>query len=711
VSSWPSFSWSDLLLLLPTLGTAAGSFAWLLVQTVTRRRTGWITAVALPLVLTGYTFLAAMPETRPSLVLLAATVGIGFLFDQGSSLSPVQGEWQGRRSPWPLLLWGIGTLTSAVAPGMGALGISPAVLESWGKSIGMLGAFSLLGQTLSWVRRLLRARQCTEAPAQPASTSEQPAFLRNLPRLSAIVGGLASLIVIWLALPSVQKTVTSPPPVTRAASGPTLIAFSLDGPNGGLYVARPDGAGSRRVTKESFGCLTWFPDASALFAWDAGRQKMVKVETSGETRPLDLPMFGDVSWAPDGSSFLFEQGSHMAQTVNIVKAAADSLSTQSLTGEGRSSTARWSPDGALIAFQRYAESGPGTRVMIMNPDGSNVKSLADGGAPAWSPDGRSLAMISGAPADAELRIIQRDGKELRTLHRQANLRKVAWSPDGNTLLYAFIGSQPDYIQQFGVVGIDGKGVKLLSKPDERYERPQWSTAGKEILYERTIGRDDFKTELWITDLEEHGRQLSRANDGRVMAAAWSLPLQTTVLAKWTQDSPIPGQPDRLTGLKEPPVKPSPLVEKPPLDPDTSKPTDRKQANDDSAHAWAKVAGEQAFFVFRELKKGPILDELTTVAEKTGRTAMVEELRERKAEVLQNIEQSLSTYADSLRQLAGIDSATVATGFDKYKSFLQERNAEEQLRILAKVREHFAMFANDQLASPDRWRSELAAMGQ
>jgi formylglycine-generating enzyme required for sulfatase activity len=133
---------------------------------------------------------------------------------------------------------------------------------------------------------------------------------------------------------------------------------------------------------------------------------------------------------------------------------------------------------------------------------------------------------------------------------------------------------------------------------------------------------------------------------------------------------------------------------------------RKQAEEDSAYAWAKIAAEQAFFIFRELRKLPALEQLATIAEKTNRSAMVEKYQERKTELLENIEQALTTYSDSLRQLAGIPPTVVNDGFDKYRKFLMERNAAEQVRILTKVGQHFAAFSKEQRADRERWRADF-----
>jgi Flp pilus assembly protein TadD len=177
--------------------------------------------------------------------------------------------------------------------------------------------------------------------------------------------------------------------------------------------------------------------------------------------------------------------------------------------------------------------------MVMSPDGANVTRLAEGGAPAWSPDGRWLAMIfSGSEgSETELRIVGPDGQGLQTVLKQAYMTKVAWSPAGDYLLYTFFkpDQQPDqFVEQFGIVRVDGTGMQELSQPDERHLDPQWSPSGGQLLYTVTVGRDYDKRELWMTDLDSRAQQLTRLQNGSIFDASWSPSLPETVMATWLQ---------------------------------------------------------------------------------------------------------------------------------------------------------------------------------
>ena len=137
---------------------------------------------------------------------------------------------------------------------------------------------------------------------------------------------------------------------------------------------------------------------------------------------------------------------------------------------------------------------------------------------------------------------------------------------------------------------------------------------------------------------------------------------------------------------------------------------RRRAAEDSAYAWAKMAGEHGFFIYKELRKMPTVDKLLEAAKKTNRSAMIEKLTERRRELAENIDLAITTYSDSLKQLITLDRAVVDAGFDKYTGFLLEHGAARQLSILKTVRAHHEGFVREQRAAPDRWRSDFTAAG-
>jgi hypothetical protein len=136
---------------------------------------------------------------------------------------------------------------------------------------------------------------------------------------------------------------------------------------------------------------------------------------------------------------------------------------------------------------------------------------------------------------------------------------------------------------------------------------------------------------------------------------------------------------------------------------------RKQAEEDSAYAWIKIAAERGFFIFRELRKLPIIERLKTIAEKAERKQMVEKYDHRIAELGENIDQALATYADAFRQLEKIDRAAIDAGFQKYSQFLSERKATEQLTVLKTVKDHMFAYLGEKKKDNEKWRRDFAGI--
>ena len=131
----------------------------------------------------------------------------------------------------------------------------------------------------------------------------------------------------------------------------------------------------------------------------------------------------------------------------------------------------------------------------------------------------------------------------------------------------------------------------------------------------------------------------------------------------------------------------------------------RQADLDSAYAWAKIASERGFFLFRELRKLPLMEKAMDIAEKSKRETMVARYKERLAELHENIQGALSTYSESFRQLQKAGEAAGA-GFEKYEKFLTERQAREQIKVLGLVRKHYAAFEKGGRADPEGWRTDF-----
>lgn len=125
---------------------------------------------------------------------------------------------------------------------------------------------------------------------------------------------------------------------------------------------------------------------------------------------------------------------------------------------------------------------------IWTTDGSQEKPLTSGQSdtsPRWSPDGASIAYLAKDEDDvAQLSVIDADGGEPRKLTSfDAAVSELAWSPDGRTL--AIVVSE--YIDGFGDDEERERAPRRIEAPAFRFDDKSW-------VYNK-------RTHIWLVDVE------------------------------------------------------------------------------------------------------------------------------------------------------------------------------------------------------------------
>jgi imidazolonepropionase-like amidohydrolase/Tol biopolymer transport system component len=187
------------------------------------------------------------------------------------------------------------------------------------------------------------------------------------------------------------------------------------------------------------------------------------------------------AWAPDGRRLAFiRQGG-----LWLVSRIGDPPARVSVSGlSGVIDEPDWHPDGSRLAVSGPWRGGP-ARALLDGPPGASIweVDLAGGAArrltqdarfaraPAWSPDGRSVAYFAADTAGHFRLEVLPNGGIARVVARDSAMepRRVRWSRDGRTLIYVAAGRLRRVPADGGVSG-EIRFSAELHLPRDRYVR-------------------------------------------------------------------------------------------------------------------------------------------------------------------------------------------------------------------------------------------------
>jgi formylglycine-generating enzyme required for sulfatase activity len=140
---------------------------------------------------------------------------------------------------------------------------------------------------------------------------------------------------------------------------------------------------------------------------------------------------------------------------------------------------RFAPDGKRISYTTLRGGFP--EIWLMNRDGSGATSLTRGSQGSWAPDGKSLVFIR--DNQAYVRDLATGSEKRLTPPEWERCGVPAFSPDGRHVAVA-----SRHLGNIGIfiLGLDGKENHQL-RAEEACCTPQWSKDGKKILCQTVQG--------------------------------------------------------------------------------------------------------------------------------------------------------------------------------------------------------------------------------
>lgn len=270
-----------------------------------------------------------------------------------------------------------------------------------------------------------------------------------------IISGCSSSAPVEQPTESNPSEATDSAPTLEPPPAETLIPTAIPEPLPCTIVFDSDRDGNREI-------YTMAPDGSAL------------VNVSNEPGE-DV----DPAWSPDASQIAFvsnrvndTEGGQFIYVMN-----ADGSNVRQLTFENESNWPDWSADGNWITYESWGDifiiksDGTGQSINLTNTPEQDIQ-------PAWSPDGKNIAWLSGNEGNRNIFLINPNGSNFQQLTSDGKVTYVTWTIDGQ--IFA-LWDNPAANCMKCVMNADGSNVKEAGGKGELQQYlPFWTLEGDRV---------------------------------------------------------------------------------------------------------------------------------------------------------------------------------------------------------------------------------------
>jgi len=258
----------------------------------------------------------------------------------------------------------------------------------------------------------------------------------------------------------------------------------------------------------------------------------------GNTRLPAIPVNTPTA-IPSGSNDVSPQGRIVFTSTrdgnrNIYTMNPDGSNVRRLTKSSRSDQyPSWSPDRQKIVFESWDGLEDTTRTLYtMSADGSNQTILSVGTNPAWSPDGKQIALLTQIRKVSGIAVMNSDGTNIRVLSSGDFFdQQPSWSPDSKQLIFH---SNQDGTWKLYIMDADGTNRRVVGNfPGSTYQA-SWSPDGKQILF---TSSNNGRTSLYIANSDGTNPQELTHNQADDVEAKWSPDGKQIVFVSYRDKNP------------------------------------------------------------------------------------------------------------------------------------------------------------------------------
>ena len=317
----------------------------------------------------------------------------------------------------------------------------------------------------------------------------------------------------------------------------SLLAFSSkrEGSDDDIWFLRTSAPGGEAFQIKGVHALPVFSRDGQwlLYAWRGDEPDSLKKETwrnrvspaaitrGADPKRFDGRVYTSIPIVGDERGYLAPREARRPTHLYLVPRAGGK--PRQLTSGALSQTApAWSPDGRTIAFEQDTtentevrdDASPG--LFLYSLADSSTRALPTGYAqnsdPVWSPDGRSIAFScsKGRGEESDVCVVPVTGGPARSLTGEWSLDPsgITWSADGKTLY--FFAETSGNVHLFSVAAAGGD-VRQVTSGERQLRGFTLSTDGRSLAY--TSSDITHGTELYVTSLARgQERRLTTFND-------------------------------------------------------------------------------------------------------------------------------------------------------------------------------------------------------